>query len=85
MKTISTAGNTVVPAFLALEGLGFTVSIERVAGRDVFSASRGDETFSGEDPVSVLGLVKLVEARGWTWRANDADLERVMRQYKLGD
>jgi len=84
MKTITTAGNTVVPALLALEGLGFTVSVERVAGREVFSAVRGDETFTGDDPVTVLGLVKLVEARGWTWRAGDADLQRVMRQYHLG-
>jgi len=84
MKTITTAGNTVVPALLTLEGLGFTVSVERVAGREVFRAVRDDETFSGEDPVTVLGLVKLVEARGWTWRAGDVDLERVRRQYRLG-
>ena len=84
MKTTTTAGNTVVPALLALEGLGFAVSVERVAGREIYSAIRADETFAGEDPVTVLGLVKLVEARGWTWQAGDADLERVMRQYKLG-
>jgi len=85
MRTITSAGNTVVPALLALEGMGFTVSVDRFAGRDLFSANRGDETFSGEDPVTVLGFVKLVEARGWTWRGSDADLARVTRQYHLDE
>jgi hypothetical protein len=84
MKTISTAGNTVVPGLLALESLGFTVSIERAGGRDLFRATRGEETYVADDPVAVLGLVKLVEVRGWEWCATDPDLERVLLQYGLG-
>jgi hypothetical protein len=56
MRNISAAGNTVVPAILALE-----------------------------NPVTVLGLVKLVEMRGWELRSTDPDVERVMRQYTLGE
>jgi hypothetical protein len=83
MKTISTAGNTVVPALLALEALGFNVSIDTVDDQELFVATRGDETYSADDPVAVLGLVKLVEMRGWQWRPPDADLERVTRDYRL--
>ena len=44
-------------------------------------ATRGEETFIAEDPVTVLGLVRLVELRGWDWRAPDAEIERVLAQY----
>jgi len=83
MKTISTAGNTVVPALLALEALGFKVSIDAVDDQELFVATRGDETYSADDPVAVLGLVKLVEIRSWEWRPPEADLERVTRDYRL--
>ena len=73
-----------VPAILALEELGFSVSIEKVDTGEVVRATRGDEAYSADDPVAVLGLVKLVELRGWKWHAADADLERVMRQHRLG-
>ena len=84
MKKISAAGNTAVPALLALEGLGFTVLVERNEGREFVLAVRDDETYGADDPVTVLGLVKLIEVRGWDWRPSDSDLERVMRQYDLG-
>jgi hypothetical protein len=84
MKQITTAGNTVVPGLLALESLGFGISIERIDDRDVFRATRGEETYLADDPVEVLGLVKLIEMRGWEWRAADADLDLVLRRYGLG-
>ena len=84
MKTISTAGNTGIPAMLTLETLGFTVSVERTDEGEVFRAIRGTEAYVADDPVAVLGLVKLVEVRGWEWHATDPDLMRVMRQYDLG-
>jgi hypothetical protein len=84
MKSISTAGNTVAPTILALEGLGFVISIEHVGGQELVRAVRGDETYVADDPVAVLGLVKLIEIRGWQWGAAEPELERVIRQYKLG-
>jgi hypothetical protein len=83
-KQIATAGNTVVPALLALERLGFAVTVERTGGSELFRAIRGDETYVADDPVSVLGLVKLIEERGWTWRAEDEEVEAVLRKYRLG-
>ena len=85
MRNISAAGNTVVPAIVALEDLGFIVSVGRTNEGEQFRATRGDETYEAEDPMTVLGLVKLVEVRGWDWRSTDPDVERVMRQYRLGE
>ena len=61
---IAHAGNTVVPALLALEALGYEISIQG----DLVTAAAPDGRFVAADPVSVLGLVKLVEARSWNWR-----------------
>jgi len=83
MKLIATAGNTVAPALLVLERLGFVVSIERVGERETFRAVRGDETYIGEDPVAVLGLVKLIEMRTWNWHPEDSEIGAVLRKYEL--
>lgn len=84
MKQIASAGNTVVPALLVLESLGFTVSVERDAALDLVRATRGEETYVGEDPVAVLGLVKLIETRGWGWEAADIEIDQVLERYRLG-
>jgi hypothetical protein len=55
------AANTVVPAILALEADGFTVT---------------------QDPVAVLGLVKLAETRR-PWRADDAEVDDVLARFSL--
>jgi hypothetical protein len=83
MKTIATAGNTVVPGLLALEKLGFDVSVSRDGDRQYGRASRGQETYVGDDPIEVLGLVKLIEMRGWEWRAQDSEIDEAMRRYGL--
>jgi hypothetical protein len=79
MNTIATAGNVVVPALLVLEKLGFVVERRGSLCR----ASRQDEVYVAEDPVAVLGLVKLVEARTWDWKANDTEIDDVLKRYDL--
>ncbi len=76
MRHIATAGNVVVPALLALEELGFAV--ERRGG--LCRATRGDESYVAEDPISVLGLVKLIEVRTWE-KATDAQIEASLKKY----
>lgn len=78
MNRIATAGNTLVPAYLVLEQLGFSVEAtdERVIAR------RGDEEYTCDDPLAVLGLIKLVEVRSWNWRAPDPEIDRVLKQYQ---
>jgi len=78
-KKLIAAGNTVVPALLTLEQLGFTIT----GAPDQCIAARGDEVYAADDPVTVLGLVKLVETRSWNWRASDADVENILSKYHL--
>lgn len=75
---ISQAGNTVVPAILALRSLGFTV--ERVDGD--FVARLPAAMFRAEDPVAVLGLVKLAETRH-PWSATDREIDDVLAEFGL--
>lgn len=81
---IAAAGNTVVPALLALEALGFHVEMSR-ADDAMCRATRGDEGYLAEDPVTVLGLVRLVELRTWEWRAADADIDSTLRRHRMGE
>ena len=83
MRQIAAAGNTLVPALLALEALGFEVHFN-LASDGGCRAVRGDQAYTADDPVSVLGLVKLVEARGWDWAASDAEIESTLLRYSLG-
>jgi hypothetical protein len=83
MAHIIAAGNTVVPALLALEALGFRVEV--TAGEhSLCQATRGDESYAAGDPVTVLGLVRLVEVRGWDWAATDAEIDAVFQRFPLG-
>lgn len=84
MSLICTAGNTVVPALLVLEKLGFVIHLERVAGSDQIRVVRGEESYVAQDPVAVLGLVKLIEERGWEWQPSEAEISAAIERYELG-
>ena len=75
---IAQAGNTVVPAILALEHLGFTVT----QNERLFAASAEGSRFVAEDPVALLGLIKLAETRR-PWSANDEEIDDVLARYDL--
>jgi uncharacterized protein YmfQ (DUF2313 family) len=81
VNQIVAAGNTVVPALLALEQLGFAVTITRSEQGRMCTARRGDEVYAADDPVLVLGLIKLVEARGWSWQASDLETDELSARY----
>ena len=72
------AGNTVVPAILALRALGYVVEQQ---GND-FVAKASHARFSADDPVAVLGLVKLAEVRR-PWRATDAEIYEILAEFDL--
>lgn len=72
------AASTVVPAILALEANGFIVTREA----DLIVARAGNTRFAAEDPVTVLGLVKLAETRR-PWRADDAEVNDVLGRFNL--
>ena len=83
LPQIASAGNTAVPALLSLEHLGFSIEISHGDTGATCRATRGDAVYTAEDPVAVLGLVKLIELRGWSWTATDAEVEAKLRQYSL--
>ena len=78
---IGAMGNTVIPALLALEQLGFEVTVQG----QTTTAVRGEEKYFAGDPVTVLGLIKLIELRTWQWSASDSDVEKTLHRYRLGD
>lgn len=73
---LAQAGNTVVPAILALRALGFEVTQEG----EKFIARMGSSRFQADDPVAVLGLVKLAEIRR-PWRATDSEIDEVLSEF----
>jgi hypothetical protein len=83
VSKIVALGNTVVPALLLLERLGFEVLVVQREHEMTCRARRGDDEYQADDPVTVLGLVKLVEERGWQWNPSDQEIEAVMRRYEL--
>jgi len=70
------AADTVIPAILALEDNGFTVTQEA----DLVVARAANIRFAAEDPVTVLGLVKLAETRR-PWRADDQEIDDVLGRF----
>jgi hypothetical protein len=84
MNQLVAAANTVVPALLVLEALGFRVEITADGDGATCRATRGNERYVADDPVAVLGPIKLVELRGWDWAASDSELHAATQRYRLG-
>jgi len=80
---IATAGNTVVPAYLALLAKGYSVSREAPDkhAAEIWRAEARGNSFIAEDRVYLLGLVALLEVRGESWKANDAEIERFLATF----
>ena len=76
---IAEAGNTFVPAVLALEAAGCRVSQDG----DQFIATSARGHYVASDPVCLLGLVKLIEVRGWAWHATDVDIDTTLARFGL--
>ncbi|QDT36320.1 hypothetical protein [Stratiformator vulcanicus] len=74
VTTIATAGNTTVPACLAIRQLGYDLKFP--SGDTCLCEAEGPlGRFIAEDPVTLLGLIKLRETRGEDWMASDAEIE----------
>ena len=78
---IAQAGNTWIPAVLVMRDKGYKVANHR-QGNDEYCVAEKDELrFSASDPVAVLGLVALYEARGADWMAADPEIDQVMEEF----
>ena len=77
MMRIAQAGNTVVPAILALEEMGMVIDVRD----DQVIATSPAVQFIADDPVAVLGLVRLLELRGADWMAKDEDIAAALGRF----
>ena len=74
---ISSAANTMTPAYLAILSKGYSVT----ASGDLMVAEKGPHRFVAEDPVLLLGLIALFEVRGEEWKADDDEIDAFMRDF----
>lgn len=84
---IASAGNTVVPAYLALLAKGYLVSRDPLApgsAEETWRAQGDGLEFLAEDPVTLLGLVAMFETRGTDWKASDLDIDHFLRAFPAG-
>lgn len=82
-KQLSAAGHTLVPAILALEALGFELSVDLGLNQPLWKARNGMESFTAEDPLTLLGLIRLTELRGPDWQADNNQINEVIQRYEL--
>lgn len=82
-KQLSAAGNTLVPAILALEARGFELSVDQSVNQPLWKARNGNQSFTAEDPLTLLGLIRLTELRGPDWQAEDHEIDEVIKRYEL--
>ena len=80
---IADAGNTTVPAYLALLAKGYSVDRRPASNEtgEVWTATSADHGFSADDIVSVLGLVAMFETRGAEWKASDREIEVFLERF----
>jgi hypothetical protein len=81
MEHITAAGNTEIPAFLALRAAGFTLSTEEGESGVRWIAKKSDLTLSGDSPLQLLGLHGLRKERGAEWKASDTEIEAFLKQF----
>ncbi|MFI6998444.1 hypothetical protein [Nocardia sp. NPDC050175] len=74
---IAHGGNTLIPAILAIEAGGFRITEQGT----LLVATDGTDTYVADDPVALLGLIKLVELRGWSWQASDDEVDTTLARF----
>jgi hypothetical protein len=83
-EVIAAEANVLVPAHLALVGLGYEVNVERSGGRETWSATRGEVRLVADDTLALLGLHCLREERGPDWKASDAEIGEFLDRFGNG-
>ena len=83
MVFLAAAGNVVIPAILTLRQLVYTVETGGKSDNQAFIAKKNGYSFYADDPITILGLIKIFETRGEEWMASDDEIETVGREYHL--
>ena len=74
---LTAAGNTLAPALSTLRKLGHTVTRE-TSGERQYLTENATCAFSADDPLSLLGLVRIYEVRGADWQPTDEEIHRLL-------
>ncbi len=82
-NSIAEAGNTVVPAVLAIRARGLVVRCERGESQtnETWIAEGEHNRFSASDPLSLLGLIAMFQSRGTDWGATDEEIDRFLKEF----
>lgn len=84
MENITAAGNSEIPAFLAIKALGFDVERRFLDGdreRELWVARNEQSQFSAGSPLELLGLYAMRSQRGQSWKASDEEINAFLRDY----
>jgi len=85
IMNLTAAGNVIVPAYLALVAKGYVVRCERLTNEEELWVAEGPHgRFSAEDPITLLGVVGVVETRGADWAASDSEIESFIKKFDYG-
>jgi len=80
-EIIATAGNTVVPAYLTLLKLGYTIDHVSNGGQEHWIAKKETLQLEADCPLELLGLCLLRNERGPHWQATDSQIDEFMGQF----
>jgi hypothetical protein len=75
---LTATGNTVVPAILLIRQMGYSLMVNKEKG--YCFAEKNGNSFRADDPVMVLGLIKLYKMKGEHWNASDEEIETVLKE-----
>jgi hypothetical protein len=82
MEQIAAAGNTEVPAYLALRQAGFEVTVTPRGGEsEQWVAKKTDVALIAESPLELLGLWAMRKERGSSWKASGEEIEAFLKQF----
>ncbi|MBV9947508.1 MAG: hypothetical protein JOZ69_11705 [Myxococcales bacterium] len=76
------AGNVLVPTILLLEERGYVLTVSR-SDRECWIVRRGELELAGNDPLQLLALATLAEARGAAWVATDEQIQKTLGRFSL--
>ena len=78
---LASAGNVLVPAILLLEERGYAVMCTRHEHRETWTAKRVSTELVADNPIELLGLASLAEARGPSWQTTDEQIDSTLARF----
>ena len=80
-ESVAAAGNTEVPAYLALIELGYSVDRVDKDGEEHWIAKKGTLRLTADGPLELLGLSLLRSERGPRWQASDTEIDEFLKRF----